>query len=122
MRKALKPLVFIARAGAGRVPGLPALFTDDLGVNPAEDVAARDRHLGAAIPASLTLAITPLRRLTGWNRVIQYRRMLGLFAFFYAFLHFLTYLVLDQYFALDEMIGRTSRSGRSSRWDASPSS
>ena len=42
-----------------------------------------------------TLAITPLRWLTGWNPLIQYRRMLGLFAFFYGALHFLTYFVLD---------------------------
>ncbi len=44
----------------------------------------------------LTLAITPLRRWTGWNWLIRYRRMLGLFAFFYAVIHFLTYAVLDQ--------------------------
>lgn len=47
-----------------------------------------------------TLAITPLRRLTGWNRVIQLRRMLGLFAFAYATLHVLTYFALDQLFDL----------------------
>jgi sulfoxide reductase heme-binding subunit YedZ len=47
----------------------------------------------------LTLAVTPLRRLTGWNGVIRFRRMLGLFAFFYGSLHFATWLVLDQFFA-----------------------
>lgn len=46
----------------------------------------------------LTLAITPLRRISGWNEAIQYRRLLGLFAFFYACLHFLTYLGLDLFF------------------------
>ena len=46
-----------------------------------------------------TLAVTPLRRLTGWNALIRFRRMIGLFAFFYATLHFLTWLVLDQFFA-----------------------
>jgi sulfoxide reductase heme-binding subunit YedZ len=45
-----------------------------------------------------TLAVTPLRRLTGWNAAIRFRRMLGLFAFFYGTLHFLTWLVLDQFF------------------------
>jgi sulfoxide reductase heme-binding subunit YedZ len=45
------------------------------------------------------LAVTPLRRLTGWNAIIRFRRMLGLFAFFYGSLHFLTWLVLDQFFA-----------------------
>ena len=48
----------------------------------------------------LTLAVSPVRRLTGWNRVVAVRRMLGLFAFFYACLHFLTYFALDQGFAL----------------------
>jgi sulfoxide reductase heme-binding subunit YedZ len=46
----------------------------------------------------LTLAISPLRQLTGWNSLIRYRRMLGLFAFFYGFLHFLIYLVLYHVF------------------------
>jgi sulfoxide reductase heme-binding subunit YedZ len=45
-----------------------------------------------------TLAVTPLRRLTGWNTAVRFRRMLGLFAFFYGTLHFLTWLVLDQFF------------------------
>lgn len=45
-----------------------------------------------------TLAVTPLRRLTGWTWLIRLRRMLGLYAFFYATLHFLTYLWLDQLF------------------------
>ena len=47
----------------------------------------------------ITLAVTPLRRLTGWNWLTRFRRMLGLFAFFYASLHFATYLWLDQFFA-----------------------
>jgi methionine sulfoxide reductase heme-binding subunit len=49
----------------------------------------------------ITLAITPIRRLSGWNPVIRLRRMLGLFAFFYAMLHFLTYLVGDRFASLD---------------------
>ena len=48
-----------------------------------------------------TLAVTPIRRLTGWNPIVRVRRMLGLFAFFYGSLHFLTWLVLDQFFAWD---------------------
>lgn len=51
----------------------------------------------------ITLAVTPVRRLTGWNWLVRYRRMLGLFAFFYGCLHLLTYLVLDQFFAFDLM-------------------
>jgi sulfoxide reductase heme-binding subunit YedZ len=46
----------------------------------------------------VTLAVTPLRRLTGWAWLIRFRRMLGLYAFFYAVLHFATYLWLDQFF------------------------
>jgi sulfoxide reductase heme-binding subunit YedZ len=46
----------------------------------------------------LTLSITPLRQLTGWAGWLAYRRMLGLYAFFYACLHLLTYVWLDQFF------------------------
>jgi sulfoxide reductase heme-binding subunit YedZ len=49
----------------------------------------------------ITLAITPIRRFTGWNTVIRLRRMLGLFAFFYAMLHFMTYLIGDRFASLD---------------------
>ena len=49
----------------------------------------------------ITLAITPIRKMTGWNPVIRYRRMIGLFAFFYAMLHFLTYLIGDRFASLD---------------------
>ena len=52
----------------------------------------------------ITLAVTPLRRLTGWNDLVRLRRMLGLFAFFYASLHVATYVVLDHFFAFDSML------------------
>ena len=51
----------------------------------------------------ITLAITPLRRLTGWNWVVKLRRMAGLFVFFYAFLHFLAFLWFDHFFDFSEM-------------------
>ena len=51
-----------------------------------------------------TLAVTPIRRLTGWNRVIQVRRLLGLFAFFHACVHFLAYAGIDQLFAIGYII------------------
>jgi sulfoxide reductase heme-binding subunit YedZ len=51
----------------------------------------------------ITLAVTPLRRITGWNPIIQLRRMLGLFSFFYATLHFLTWFVLDWFFDFRQM-------------------
>jgi sulfoxide reductase heme-binding subunit YedZ len=52
----------------------------------------------------LTLAITPLRRLTGLTALIRFRRMLGLFTFFYACLHFLTFIWFDHFFDLAEMM------------------
>ncbi len=51
----------------------------------------------------ITLAITPLRRLSTWNWLIKLRRMAGLFAFFYACLHFLTFLWFDHFFDVAEM-------------------
>jgi sulfoxide reductase heme-binding subunit YedZ len=52
----------------------------------------------------LTLAITPLRRLTGWNEIIRVRRLIGLTAFWYACLHLTTYVVFDQSFSISEIL------------------
>jgi sulfoxide reductase heme-binding subunit YedZ len=52
----------------------------------------------------LTLAVTPLRRVTGLNALIRFRRMLGLFTFFYASLHFLTFIWFDHFFDVAEMM------------------
>lgn len=72
-------------------------LTGNLASDPVKDLTHRTGIWGlTAITA--TLAITPLRRLTGWDRLQSYRRMLGLFGFFYLVLHFLVYLVLDQFF------------------------
>ena len=79
------------------------IFTGTIGVNPAETIQLQTGRWALKF-LLLTLAVTPFRRVSGWNLIIQYRRMLGLFAFFYASLHFLSYIVLDQYFALDAMI------------------
>ena len=67
----------------------------DLTANPIEDVTHRTGFWALTL-LMVTLAVTPVRRLTGWNRVIQYRRMIGLFAFFYACLHVAIYFGLDQ--------------------------
>jgi sulfoxide reductase heme-binding subunit YedZ len=72
-------------------------------VNPIEDITLTT-GIWALRFLLISLAITPLRRLTGWNRLVQYRRMLGLFAFFYASLHLLTYIVLDQFFAFEFIV------------------
>ena len=102
MQKLFKPIVFIAALVPCAWLAWRA-YQGDLGVNPAETLQL-ETGIWALRFLVITLAVTPLRRLSGWHRVIQFRRMLGLFAFFYAFLHFLTYLVLDQYFAVDRMI------------------
>jgi sulfoxide reductase heme-binding subunit YedZ len=69
-----------------------------LGANPIEEVTHQTGWWGLVL-LTVTLSVTPLRRLTGYHRIIRVRRLLGLFAFFYLTLHFLTYLVLDQFFA-----------------------
>ena len=72
-------------------------LTGRLAAEPIKDLTHRTGIWGiTAITA--TLASTPLRRLTGWNRLQSFRRMLGLFGLFYIALHFLIYLVLDQFF------------------------
>lgn len=74
-----------------------------LGAEPIEK-AQQETGVWALRFLVLTLAITPLRRLTGWNELVQYRRMLGLFAFFYAALHLTNYLALDQFFHLPVIV------------------
>jgi sulfoxide reductase heme-binding subunit YedZ len=73
-----------------------------LGANPIE---ATTRFLGdwALRLLLVALAVTPARELSGWPRLASYRRMLGLFAFFYATLHVGSYVVLDQFFAWAEI-------------------
>ncbi|MBT8395923.1 MAG: sulfoxide reductase heme-binding subunit YedZ [Gemmatimonadetes bacterium] len=72
--------------------------TDALGANPIEAVLLWSGR-SALILLLAGLAITPIRRFTGWNQIIKVRRTVGLFAFFYVTLHFLIYLGLDQGFA-----------------------
>ena len=95
----MKPLVFFLALA----PYLWMLFralTGRLSANPIEDVTLTT-GIWALRFLLIALAITPIRRITGWNRVIQYRRMFGLFAFFYATNHLLIYLVLDQGLAFE---------------------
>lgn len=75
--------------------GLYGLALDGLGANPIEALLHVMGRWGLVF-LLLSLAVTPLRKATGWNPIIRTRRLLGLFAFFYATLHFLVYLVLDQ--------------------------
>ena len=90
---ASKPFVF----ALALVP-LALLVADTLrGTLGADPVAQLEHATGiwALRLLLVTLAITPLRTLTGWTALVRYRRMLGLFAFFYASLHFLIYLAVD---------------------------
>ena len=97
MQKFAKPLVFALASAPALWLGVRFL-TDRLSVNPIEDITLTT-GIWALRFLVITIAITPLRRITGWNRLVQYRRMLGLFAFFYASLHLLTWVVLDLFFA-----------------------
>ena len=72
-------------------------FLDRLGANPIE-LITRSTGTWTLSFLLITLSVTPLRQLTGWHWLLRLRRMLGLFAFFYACLHFTTYIWLDQFF------------------------
>ncbi len=95
--KRLKPAVFM-------VCLLPLCYlvyralTGQLDAEPIKDITGVTGEWGLRF-LLITLSVTPLRQLTGLNGLIRFRRMIGLFAFFYASLHFLTYLILDQFFA-----------------------
>ena len=80
-----------------------AAASGELGANPVEALL---HHFGEwSLRLMLaTLAITPLRRLTGWSQAVRLRRMLGLFAFFYAALHLATYVVLDRSLLVEEVL------------------
>jgi sulfoxide reductase heme-binding subunit YedZ len=91
-----KPLVFLACLLPFALVVTDALeITGKLGANPIEAIMDRFGNWSLRF-LLITLAITPLRRLSGWNSLVRFRRMLGLFTFFYVFMHFLTWLVLDQ--------------------------
>lgn len=99
----LKPLLFLlCLVPSGQLAY--AAYVGDLGVNPIEFITHFTGSWSLIILIA-SLAVTPLRRATGWNDLIKLRRMLGLFAFFYALLHFSTYLVLDHFFDL-QAIGK----------------
>ena len=107
MRRAAKPLVFVL----GLVPLAGLIFivlTGRTSANPAEDILLTT-GIWALRFLLATLTITPLRRLTGWNVLIQYRRMLGLFAFFYASVHLFSYITFDRFFAVDEILADVAK-------------
>ena len=92
----LLALIPLSRLGLGA-------YLDKLGANPIEKITRTTGYWTLTF-LLISLTITPLRRMLGWLWLIRLRRMLSLFAFFYACLHFLTYLVLDQFFDWDSII------------------
>jgi sulfoxide reductase heme-binding subunit YedZ len=78
-------------------------LTDRLGANPIEFIT-RSTGLWTLVFLCITLAVTPLRRLTGVAAFVRFRRMLGLYTFFYATLHFTTYVWFDKWFDVAEIV------------------
>jgi methionine sulfoxide reductase heme-binding subunit len=97
-----KPVVFLACLGPLARLGWKA-YEQQLGANPIE-VITHSTGDWTLIFLLVTLSITPLRKLTGQPWLIRYRRMFGLFAFFYVVLHFLTYIWLDKFFDVHAML------------------
>lgn len=102
MHKAAKVLVFLACL-TPFVWLVIRTVTGRLGINPVEDLELTT-GIWALRLLVITLAVTPFRRLTGWNRVIQFRRMVGLFTFFYVCVHFAIYIGIDQSFAFGPIL------------------
>jgi len=102
MTRYAKPLVFLAcLAPVGRL--LWRGLHSQLGANPIEAITHGTGDW-TLIFLLITLSVTPLRRLTRQYWSISYRRMLGLFAFFYGTLHLMTYVWLDKFFDVHEML------------------
>ena len=99
VRRVLKPVVFAACL----VPFLwlaYRTYQGDLGANPIETIT-NTTGIWTLRFIVITLAITPVRWLTKWNPIINFRRMIGLFAFFYGTVHFMIYFVLDRSLMFD---------------------
>lgn len=80
-----------------------ATLADRLGANPIEELV-RWTGIWALNFLLISLAVTPLRKIPGWNALVTYRRMLGLMAFFYVCVHLSTYVGIDQFFAVDDIV------------------
>jgi sulfoxide reductase heme-binding subunit YedZ len=104
----LKPIVLLKRVifVAALIPAATLIvgaFRGTLTANPIDYITDRTGDWAFRF-LMITLCVTPIRRITGWNPIIQLRRMLGLFSFFYATLHFLTWAVLDWFFDFRSMV------------------
>ncbi len=99
--RVIKPLVFFLLL----IPALYlgwGMYQETLGANPLEAIIRGLGDWGLRI-LLLTLAISPLRRLTGWGQLLRLRRMIGLFSYFYIVLHLFAYLWFDQFFDWTEI-------------------
>ena len=83
-------------------------FRGQVGANPLEFVT-RTTGMLTLVFLMLSLAVTPLRKITGANWLIKFRRMIGLFAFFYGFLHLLTYVAFDRFFRFTTIPGDVAK-------------
>ena len=99
---AVKPLLFVL-ALAPFASLLVGALTNALGANPAEALTRGTGDWTLRF-LCLTLAVTPLRQITGWVAMARWRRMLGLYAFFYGLLHFLCYAWLDMGFDAADIV------------------
>jgi sulfoxide reductase heme-binding subunit YedZ len=96
IRRIWKPVIFLLCLVPAALVVTDAFeLTGRLGANPVEEILDRLGNWALRF-IMITLAVTPLRRLTGWNWLSRFRRMFGLFTFFYVLMHFLTWLILDQ--------------------------
>jgi sulfoxide reductase heme-binding subunit YedZ len=103
----LKPAVFILCLLPVAILGWKGI-EGSLSANPIADIT-NETGIWTLRLLVVTLAITPLRKLTGWAPAARFRRMVGVFAFFYAALHFTTYIYLDKFFDLADMISDVTK-------------
>jgi methionine sulfoxide reductase heme-binding subunit len=100
IRFGLKPVVFLASLGPFFYL-IWAAYTGHLSANPLSDLT-NETGVWTLRFVCITLAITPLRKITGWNPLVKFRRMVGLFAFFYGTLHLMIYAIADRFAGLDQ--------------------
>lgn len=89
----LAPLAYLAEGA----------LSNTLSANPIDDIT-KETGVWTLRFLMITLAVTPLRKISGWSQLSRFRRMFGLYAFFYGCLHFTTYIYLDKFFDLDEIL------------------
>ena len=101
-KRILKPVVFML-ALAPLLGLLWRAYAGTFSANPIKDIT-EETGIWTLRFLLITLTVTPFRSVTRWSPASTFRRMLGLFAFFYGFLHLTTYAYLDQYFAFKEIL------------------